>query len=282
MRTWVRQSRRATALGVFLFVAFLAVTPAAIAGAWHAAGSMTAARNLPMATLLLDGTVLVTGGEGYQDGAYHFLASAERFDPATNLSAPQGPMTVARYGHAAVRLADGRVLLLGGLDDELHVLDSAELFDPATGRFIPTGPLSAPREGMTATLLRDGRVLVVGGDDGEKGLATTELYDPAAGTFQATGSLATPRVGHAAAALPEGRVVILGGGTGRGAAVPDLLAVEIYDPASGSFRSQGEITEGRLAASATLLPNRKLLLTGGLVPARRAERSGLAPYRGAL
>jgi hypothetical protein len=47
-------------------------------GTWTATGSMTEARDFPIATLLPDGTVLVAGG---LSGSFDPLASAELYDP---------------------------------------------------------------------------------------------------------------------------------------------------------------------------------------------------------
>jgi len=51
-------------------------------------GSMTTARDVHTATLLLDGRVLITGGE---DRFRHPLASAELYDPKTGTFSPTGP-----------------------------------------------------------------------------------------------------------------------------------------------------------------------------------------------
>ncbi len=77
-----------------------------------------------------------------------------------------GDLNVARTGHTATLLSNGKVLVVGGIanyGDPWNVIDSAELYDPGTGAWSVTGRLHAARVGHTATLLPDGRVLVVGG-----------------------------------------------------------------------------------------------------------------------
>jgi len=60
------------------------------------------------ATLLLNGQVLITGGSQERP------ASAELFDPVTNVFVPTGNMTTGRFGNSATLLPDGRVLIVGG------------------------------------------------------------------------------------------------------------------------------------------------------------------------
>jgi hypothetical protein len=236
-------------------------------GAFQAVGPMTISRFSPTLTLLADGSVLVTGGTSPRaaDGMSNLveLASTERFDPKTNLFVAGSPLTVARSGHMAAPLPDGKVLVFGGLDAKNHVLASAEVYDPATGTFTAVGSMSQARWNGTATPLLDGRVLVVGGRatfDSGAVISTAELFDPASGTFQKTGSLAAARTDHAAVRLADGRVAILGGG--RGSRI-DQRSVEIYDPTTGVFSTQGEIVTARVT-SAFLVPGDKILLAGGI------------------
>src|SRR5438045_2484039 len=75
-----------------------------------------------------------------------------------------GPMAVARKGHTATVLSDGRVLIVGGRDTN-GVIAAGEIFDPVTKAFSLVGVMNVPRTGHTATLLADGRVLIAGGQD---------------------------------------------------------------------------------------------------------------------
>ena len=81
---------------------------------------------------------------------------------------PAGNMATIRGGrHTATLLADGRVLVVGGLaeltPDVVSTLDSAELYDSNTNSWSTTGSMSIPRSRHSATRLLDGRVLVAGG-----------------------------------------------------------------------------------------------------------------------
>ena len=117
---------------------------------------------------------------------------------------------------------------------------------------------TAGRIDHTATLLQSAKVLIVGGRSTNNApLPTADLYDPAAGTFFPTGSMTVGRVGHTATLLRSGKVLIAGGAAiGPGG--------ELYDPATGTFRSTtGYMSSRRANHAAALLPNGKVLIAGG-------------------
>lgn len=224
-------------------------------------------------TPLLDGRVLVTGGIGRDaEGNNVALSSAEVYDPATGAFTPTAnDMATVRFFHAASRLADGRVLVVGGWGSGER-LASAELYDPVSNRFTTTGDMTSARNSHTATTLQDGRVLIVGGLTIDAyTLDTAELYDPLSGQFEATGSLADPRFMATASRLADGRVLV-GGGLDNGAWRPHG---ELYDPATGTFERHGEIHWSRHDHAQTSLPDGRVLFTAGLTDegsTRRAER----------
>jgi N-acetylneuraminic acid mutarotase len=100
-------------------------------GTWTATGSMSTNRCRHTATLLPNGKVLVAGGvtNAYQSSGY--LASVELYDPVTGTWTNTGAMTNSRAYHTATLLANGKVLLAGGIGYSLSesVLSSAELYD---------------------------------------------------------------------------------------------------------------------------------------------------------
>lgn len=95
---------------------------------WRYVASMTTARRQHNATLLPDGTVLVTGGSrgsGF-DNSGSPVFHAEVYNPATNRWTRLASNTVYRGYHAtALLLPDGRVLSAGGRNRR-----TAEVFSP--------------------------------------------------------------------------------------------------------------------------------------------------------
>lgn len=207
------------------------------------------------AVLLDDGRVLVVGLSLSDNGALGIGPSnAAIYDPASgsfqSIDWPEGK------GSAAVGLADGRVLVVGGqlAGDRIT---AALVFDPRLDRFTATGlPNVSWGFPITATLLDDGRVLVVGGE--LSGMA--EIYDPQTGTFTLTGSLSTARGGFTATRLVDGRVLIVGGG-GQGSAA--LASAEIYDPDTGTFTPTGPMATARWGHAVAPLPDGRVLVVGG-------------------
>jgi len=170
-------------------------------------------------------------------------------------------MTESRAEHAAVRLADGRVLVVSG---NYYAASSTEIYDPATNSWHATAKLNVARNYPQAVLLNDGRVLVVGGQNPSTGdaLSTTELYNPATGAWSLTGSLRTGRYYHKATLLKDGTVLVA---TGYNPAVSggQVSAAELYNPATGKWTSARSMAGARRSAAAVLLQDGRVLVAGG-------------------
>ena len=222
------------------------------------------------ATLLPNGKVLLAGGFVNSVWDYSGISGsyngATLYDSATGVFSGTGNMTANRGDHTATLLANGKVLIAGGADQDPTGtgLASAELYDPSTGTFTQTGSMAVGRFLHTATLLQNGKVLIVGGalTSTSDPVATAEVYDPATGTFTMTGAMATAREQHTATLLADGRVLIVGGATSAGAGDPTATA-EVYDPSTGSFSVTGSMAAARTYHTATLLPSGKVLVAGG-------------------
>jgi hypothetical protein len=244
-------------------------------GTFTATGNMTAARYDHTATLLPNGKVLITGG--FDGGASNILDSAELFDPAggTNgmFTAVAVNMTAARQLHAATLLPNGKVLIAGGRTTGSAYLNTAELYDPSSGTngsFTAVAVnMTASRSSQIATLLPNGKVLLTGGETtGVVYLSSAELYDPALGTngtFTAVAvNMTSMRGYHKAILLPNGLVLITGGLSNSSTIVN---TAELYNPlagTNGTFTATGAMTTARAVHTATLLPNGKVLVAGGL------------------
>jgi hypothetical protein len=209
-------------------------------------------------TLLPDGKVLVTGGEGI-DG--NVVATAELYDPITGQFTLTGNMTMPRSGHTATLLNSGKVLIAGGWF-RTDFLTSAELYDPLTGAFTATGSMNRPWAD-TATLLPNGQVLITRGNpDGPPPfVSSAELYDPATGMFTSAGYTNANHTGPTAVLLTSGKVLVAGGDVGDGDGSSRIA--ELFNPNTGGFDFTGLLIHGREQSTTTLLRDGTVLFTGG-------------------
>jgi Kelch motif len=130
---------------------------------WRAAAPMGHPRYVFGAVLLANGKVLVAGGWYATSNSDPSHPTAEIYDPAKNLWTDTGSMSNARAQFGLVRLRDGRVLAVGGVDPAYRPGATCELYDPATGIWQATGPLAAPVMYPAIQALPDGRAFVAGG-----------------------------------------------------------------------------------------------------------------------
>lgn len=237
------------------------------AGTWrNTQDTLNTARRNATLTVLPDGRVLIAGGRhGLPDGS-SFLASSEIYDPLADTwtNTTGNMMNVAREGHLAVLLKNGKVLIAGGEGPWRVAGKTAELFDPTTQMWSLTGSMSDGwlAGSATLTLLADGRVLRTGGTDGQGNYySTAEIYDQGSGTWTPVHSMTTARANHSATLLPNGRVLIAGGENLAGT----LVTSEVYDPILDTWTLDVNLQDalGRAGHRAIMLPSGRVLIAGG-------------------
>jgi hypothetical protein len=249
------------------------------------AGRSAVSRHGGTATSLADGRVLIVGGyfteTPRQRGYYPLAASAEIYDSATGRFALTGSMGTGRVEHTATLLADGRVLIAGGVGPGIGpTLAGAEIFDPRSGQFTSAGSMFDQRAAHSATLLPSGEVLVVGGwnghrpdsiDDPPWDPTFAELFDPVSESFpqRLWAFMTTTRIGHAATPMPDGTVLVLGGFLPGFQNIHNQPAnpayAELYRPAGNIFERLPTPQLAHSGFTATRLNSGKVLVLGGWV-----------------
>jgi hypothetical protein len=231
-------------------------------GTFTATGSMTTPRAVHTATLLASGKVLISGGaQVLVDGPGIALASAEIYDPANETFSPAGNMSFARAFHTATLLANGKVLIAGGIFPAGPPL---ELYDPSGGTFSTTtaAPPTLGVGSVTVTaLLTNGTVFFPRLPYGSLGGGV--VYSPATDTFSYRGDQGSSYSWYAASLLLDGKVLISGGGD-LGPDIGSVLAgAQLYDPSTAGFARTGNMTTCRYYHTSTLLPDGTALIAGG-------------------
>ncbi len=156
-------------------------------GTFSSTGSLHQPRGYHTASLLPDGSVIVTGGITalHADGSVDELADAERYDPATGRWTSLGDVLPApRAHHTADLLDDGRVLLLGGIDFGRG--QPADIVSPSSGQTTGATTLFTPSL-PGAAVVDEGRVWRVGSTltiDNQSSDVAVAVIDRATGAVQ--------------------------------------------------------------------------------------------------
>jgi hypothetical protein len=181
---------------------------------WTATGT-NAASNPVGGTLILmaDGNVLLAGGR-----------PASIYDVQTGSWSPTGNPVHTRLFPTAFLLANGRVLVVGGIENFVTssaFSKNAELFDPVTGQWTPAGTLAVERINFAGAVMPTGKVVLAGGSDTGFTLVTpaafptthasSEAYDPSTNTWSAWADLSVPRDSAGAIVTNDGKLLVSGG-----------------------------------------------------------------------
>ena len=103
---------------------------------WTLTGILNAERTGHTASLLSDGTVLIAGGSSATPTNHVILGTAELYDPNLAKWELTFPLNSARTLHTATSMADGRVLIVGGVSASGSVLNTTEIYArPADNSF---------------------------------------------------------------------------------------------------------------------------------------------------
>lgn len=200
-------------------------------GTWSPAGALSSLRSGEAVAALPGGGALAAGG---CIAATHAPPAAvdtvEIFDAPTRSWRPAAPLPEPRCGAAAIALAGGRVLVVGGQDQPGSELQDAVVFDPRSGSWRSAGRLATtttpiPVNGrglIWAASLTDHRVMLpLAEPGGQVGSLTTtviggQLFDPASGSWSfvtSTSAVTTARFGSpqviGTATLSSNRMLIL-------------------------------------------------------------------------
>ena len=204
-------------------------------------------RRLPTATRLLDGRVLIAGGDTNR---------VETFDPATRTSSPAASMQTTRSGASAFALSNGLVVIIGGLFRPGGVV--AEVYDPARDRW---GGLRAPDLGFATTAQLDATHFLIAATMGgvaPRPASAYYLFDATNWRFEPLPPPPIPRWSPQLVELGHGRVLIAGGYPHEHA-----RGVEIFDLAARRFHRVADMLSDRGAPAIAALPNGHVLAVGG-------------------
>jgi hypothetical protein len=192
------------------------------------AAPMLRARTGFDSVVLGDGSVLAVGDDVacLPGPAEPGSERAERYDPVTDTWTEAESLNKPRKTFATVRLADGRALVIGGLNPEEVSYSSTKLFDPATGTWTDGPLLDVARDDPAAATLTDGEVVVTSATlFGETDTTSTaEMLEPGADAWANLRPIQGLAI-RTLIPLADGRVMGIGDG------FETDLAIVLFDPA---------------------------------------------------
>jgi hypothetical protein len=211
---------------------------------------------------LHDGRVLINGGNLQYDPFFGEPRNAV-FDPVTGLFTDIENMAHGRWYPTVTTLGDGRVMTFSGLLETGGTNTSVEIYTVGSGwsQEYPAGwtPPLYPRMHLST----DGRVFYAGSS------RSSRFFNPSNGTWTpivATTNYSGSRSYGTSVLLPltlannyRPRVMIFGGGN------PATATTEIIDlsAATPQWQFGPPMSQPRIQLNATILPNGKVLATGG-------------------
>lgn len=185
---------------------------------WTVATPIPSARRNHAATLLPDGTVLVSGGVYSASGgaATVWRSDAWIYDPGDDSwTATTSAMSTVRTDHTSTLLPSGRVLVAGGYNGAGSV-SSVQIYDPPpVDAWIPAASMTVIRRAHSAVSLPDGTILVAGGvsttTSTATATATAEFYDEDLDLWTVAPPMASARRLAPLIALADGVMFVNGG-----------------------------------------------------------------------
>jgi hypothetical protein len=217
-------------------------------------------------SFLPDGRLLVAGGH-LSD--YRGLPDANLFDPVTTTWIPVSSMAHARWYPTTTTLPDGRVVTLGGTDEKGDQVTVPEVWDGSGWTELLGAIRTLPY--YPRTFVAPNGLLFYAGE-----LRQTAYLDPSgSGSWTpVANSLHGQRdYGSAVMYLP-GKVLIVGGSDPPdGAPTNTAEVIDLNDPLP-VWRSTGAMTTARRQFNATLLPDGRVVATGGTSAPGFSDPSG--------
>lgn len=231
--------------------------------------AMNLARADHSLSLLDDGSVLVIGGyTKNSNGFYVPTNTIERFNPKTqSFEWFNERLYKARFGHSAVQLADGSILVTGGITEKSKTIpdsQSSAVEDPQLPNSTPINDSSGSSRYSEMT----------------KASRTAEIITPSGGVFELREVMTEGRAYHKSIRLESGKIVIFGGlkghvnlVEGEKKCISCLSSSEIFS--SEIDREEFISTGNSMSAGRTLfdiigLSNNRVLIMGGTGRAGRS------------
>jgi len=220
----------------------------------------------------VDGLLYLFGGFGA--GA---AGKVQIYDPVADAWSMGSPMPWDAGGCSAA-LVDGLIYVGGGVAPSGGTVSNFASYDPSLDSWSPLPALPAGVH-LAASGSNGERVFIMGGRTGilgpQAGVNLVQAFDPATGIWEssAAGQLAPlplPRSSTGPAIFWDDELYVFGGADASSA----FTEVQVYDPASDSWRADSSLQGPRQGACALLFESRMFLIGGSGAPLASPLQTG--------
>jgi len=246
---------------ITLFLILIFISVKSFSQDWITTASNDNPRMYHSITLLNDDRVIVVGG-GFVGG--DVAGIAEIYNPETDSWTETAELPVPVLDHATVCTSDSTIHVFGGVASGSSV-DNVWEYNLNTDTWTQKTDMPIDIREHTATVLPDGKVLIAGGyrDPAYTDNPWSFVYDPRTDTYGANVNLLTTKTEHNATVLNNGTVMFTGG-YNFNINPPVITDVEIYNPETETWTTQGEISVGRSGGQRAIKTfNGDVLVIGG-------------------
>ncbi|MGK5111836.1 galactose oxidase-like domain-containing protein [Geodermatophilus sp. CPCC 205506] len=231
---------------------------------------------------LADGRLLAAGGTEQYD-PFHGLRDALAFDPAARAWSTATSMAGGRWYPSLATLPDGRVVAISGVGQDGNLTVVPEVYSPSDDAWTPLPSPGAWPMYCHLVLLADGRVFYTGGQYGGNNGVRPSVWDLSTGATTEVPGLSVPDLRNQSTSvlLPpaqDQRVMIIGGGASdMHVMVPAVAEAAVVDlsEATPHYQPVAPLHAARMHLTATLLPDRTVLVNGG---AAMEENAAMAAF----
>ena len=217
-------------------------------------------------TFLPDGRLLVAGGHISDD---HGLPDVNLFDPSTQSWTSVAPMAHGRWYPTLTLLSDSRVVALSGGDQDGNLVVEPELWDGTAWHTLPGAARELPY--YPRTFAAPNGLVFYAGELAETGY----LNVSGEGSWTPVASSHYGRREYGSAVMYRPGKVLIVGGSNPAEAAPTSSAeiIDLNEPAP-TWRFTGSMANPRRQFNATLLPDGRVIATGGTSAAGFSEPAG--------
>ena len=227
--------------------------------AWTEVASLNKERAAPALVALQDGRGMVLGGTNAQSDPY---SSTKVYSP-TDATWSDGPLMDRAGATQAVTLPDGRILAVGKA--------RAEILGDVGGAWKRTTALPSIFRPDGLVVLADGAVLVAGETDDEVGVGKYLIRDPGSAAWRGIEDPVVLR--PVMVALGDGAILAVGDDEGGSHVVR-------YDRGKDAWTDTAQMAQGRIRSQIALLPDGRVLVTGGVPLTSEAVDGGYSVTEG--